>query len=146
MTETVPSRHAAAALLVRQDGAVLLQLRDDKPGIAQPGRWAVPGGAGEAGETPHEIAVRELLEETGYRAGELFPLLSERFERDGVLVQHTIFWAEYDGVQPVWCFEGQEMRWLPLEAALQLDLTPNCAAALALLPAALGTRSKTGAR
>jgi 8-oxo-dGTP pyrophosphatase MutT (NUDIX family) len=33
-----------------------------------------PGGLVDAGETPAEAAARELLEETGYRAGEITPL------------------------------------------------------------------------
>ncbi len=43
-------------------GQILLQRRADS------GRWALPGGIMEPGETPATAVVREVLEETGVRA------------------------------------------------------------------------------
>ena len=51
---------------------MLLQHRDDDPKIPYPGHWGITGGAGHPGETPEEIARREVEEETG--------LLLEKFE------------------------------------------------------------------
>jgi ADP-ribose pyrophosphatase len=34
----------------------------------------IPGGLADSGDTPEEAALRELLEETGYRGGEVVPL------------------------------------------------------------------------
>ena len=47
------------------DGRVLLQLRDDNPGIPFPNTWCIPGGMREAGESALDCAVRELEEEMG---------------------------------------------------------------------------------
>lgn len=58
-------RHVAVAILYREN-QFLLQLRDDKPDIAHPGRWAFFGGHLEPGEKPAEGMCRELLEELGY--------------------------------------------------------------------------------
>jgi 8-oxo-dGTP diphosphatase len=55
----------AAMLLIVTDGGLLMHLRDDKPGIPNPGCWAGFGGAVEEGETVEQALHRELLEETG---------------------------------------------------------------------------------
>ncbi|GAA1769954.1 NUDIX hydrolase [Kocuria aegyptia] len=55
---------AAAAVVVDADGRLLLIRRGTEP---QRGRWSVPGGRVEPGETVAEAAVREAFEETGAR-------------------------------------------------------------------------------
>jgi ADP-ribose pyrophosphatase YjhB (NUDIX family) len=57
----------ATGLLVDADGRFLLQHRDDKPEIANPGRWGSFGGLIEPGETPEEGFARELQEELAWR-------------------------------------------------------------------------------
>lgn len=59
--------HAASALFVNKAGRVLLQLRDDKPGLAFAGMWTFFGGAAEDGETPEQAIYREVFEELGWR-------------------------------------------------------------------------------
>ena len=54
-----------AIILPNRSGAVLLQLREDKPGLPYANQWTLPGGRVEAGETPLQAAQRELREETG---------------------------------------------------------------------------------
>lgn len=56
----------ATALLVDEAGRFLLQHRDDKPGIANPGKWGSFGGEIEPGETPDEGFLREMQEELGW--------------------------------------------------------------------------------
>ena len=53
---------AAGAVITDAAGRVLLVLRGHEP---QSGRWSIPGGHVEPGETPAEAAAREALEETG---------------------------------------------------------------------------------
>jgi ADP-ribose pyrophosphatase YjhB (NUDIX family) len=52
----------AAAVLVEQDGRVLLVRRANEPFR---GMWTLPAGFVDAGEDPAEAASRECLEETG---------------------------------------------------------------------------------
>lgn len=57
----------AAVILVTPEGKVAVQLRDDKPGIADPGTLMVFAGALLDGEQPEDGARRELEEETTLR-------------------------------------------------------------------------------
>ena len=54
-----PLRDAGCAILDEQ-GRVLLQQR-----TGENGKWGLPGGAIELGESVHAAAIRETLEETG---------------------------------------------------------------------------------
>lgn len=53
---------AASAVITDSHGRVLLALRGTEP---EKGRWSVPGGSVEPGETLAEAAAREAFEETG---------------------------------------------------------------------------------
>lgn len=72
---------------IRHPGAVVILPLLEEPGretriaFIRNARWAVgkyllelPAGTLEAGESPVACAARELMEETGYRAGQLTPL------------------------------------------------------------------------
>lgn len=102
----------AAALLLRSDGAALLQHRDNKPGLRNAGMWGPPGGHAEPGESMRDCARRELREETGYDAADLQFLTSFDDTVDGPVYCLTIFWSRYDGVQSVVCYEGQEVAFI----------------------------------
>ena len=56
--------------------------------------WTFPKGHIESGETPRQAALREVLEETGYRAGILRPLLKVRyaFTLKGKYVKKVVQW------------------------------------------------------
>lgn len=55
--------HYAGVLIVTEDGKLIGQQRDDKPGIDNPGKVSTFGGTVEAGEDPRYAAWRELVEE-----------------------------------------------------------------------------------
>ena len=56
--------NVASIILLNREGKFILQKRDDKPGIRNPGMLSVWGGAVEGDEKPVEAAVREVREET----------------------------------------------------------------------------------
>lgn len=62
-----PKQMVHGVLLV--DGAYVLQLRDDRPGIASPGMWAFFGGSLEQGEKPEAGLRREIAEELSIDIG-----------------------------------------------------------------------------
>lgn len=72
-----PPREIAAAILVGTCGRLLLQQRDDVPGIFYPGQVGLFGGHRESCESPLDCARRELAEETGLvlDPGRLQPLV-----------------------------------------------------------------------
>ncbi len=75
--------------VVLRDGKALLIRRAKEP---LRGRWSVPGGTLEPGETLHQGVVREIREETGIAAVVVeFLTVFERIERShGALVYHYV--------------------------------------------------------
>ena len=119
-----PLRRVAGVILLRSDGSALLQLRDNKPGLNAAGQWVFPGGHCEAGETLEAGARREFEEETGYRCAELSSLTAFCHPSDDLqsIYELSIFLSLYDGVQPVRCYEGQTVEFVPREKATRLPM------------------------
>jgi 8-oxo-dGTP pyrophosphatase MutT (NUDIX family) len=108
----------AAVLLLRRDGAALLQHRDDKPGLRHANMWGPPGGHADPGESMNDCARRELQEEAGYEAADIQFVLSFDDAVEGFPVyQLNVFWCWYDGVQSITCHEGQELAFIERSAA-----------------------------
>lgn len=60
--KSIPAPRAAVGAVVMKEGKVLLAKRRNAP---QKGKWAIPGGSVNLGETLQEAAEREIMEETG---------------------------------------------------------------------------------
>lgn len=118
MTERV-----GAVILLRGDGAALLQLRDDKEGLRNAGMWVPPGGHAEPGETIETCARREFLEETEYYCSNLQWLTDLEDSIEGwPPYQITVFWAYYDGIQKTRCNEGQSLEFIKRKDASSYDI------------------------
>lgn len=99
-------------MLLRGDGAALLQHRDDKPGLNHANLWVPPGGHAEPGEAIEACAWREFEEETDYACEDL-RFLSRFEDRVGdQLMQLTMFWDRWDGVRQPVCREGQALEFV----------------------------------
>lgn len=110
-------------VLIR-DGKVLL-IRRGKPPLY--GRWVVPGGTVELGESLEQALVREMREETGL---EVVPLeiltVFDRIERDGdqvvyhyVIVDYLCRWL---GGEALAASDALEAAWAALDDLPRYDL------------------------
>lgn len=77
-----PDQRFAGCLLVDEHGRYLMQLRDDIPGILNPGAWGMFGGHVEPGEEPLAAMARELEEEIGFVPADLRPYRTLRMPLD----------------------------------------------------------------
>ena len=127
------ARRFAGALLFDTDGNLLLQQRDNIPGILHPGRISLFGGHQEPGESPLECVVREVHEELSFFvSADRFAHIGTHEDDDGGQVRIIeLFTAAGLPAAHLTVTEGALMI-VPLSdvAALTGKLTPSAAAAL----------------
>jgi ADP-ribose pyrophosphatase YjhB (NUDIX family) len=118
-------RLGCSAVLLDESGQnVLLTRRTDN------GEWCLPGGSIDPGETVAEACEREVREETGLqvRVTRLTGVYSNRDRLvvypDGNCVQVVAlnFLVEYQSGEPRLSSETSEVRFWPVEQALQMAL------------------------
>ncbi|HSX33072.1 MAG TPA: NUDIX domain-containing protein [Candidatus Saccharimonadales bacterium] len=80
MDQTAPE--FASVILTAPDGRYILQLRDDKPGIVDPGKLSLFASRLQDGETPNSAALRTLLEEASIGLSEDKLKFYARFEKN----------------------------------------------------------------
>lgn len=118
--------------VVAHNGAVLVLgfLDEDHILLIRNRRYAVgetlielPAGTLEKGEDPMNCAGRELLEETGYLAGRIRPLLTF-FTSPGILAERMHVFAAYDLQKKEMALEeGEEIEVLPTQWNEALAMT-----------------------
>jgi 8-oxo-dGTP diphosphatase len=83
------NRPQVALAILYQNERCLLQLRDDIPTIAHPGKWAFFGGHLDPGETPEAGLHRELIEEIGYAPPSV--TLFNSYQNDAPVDRHVFY-------------------------------------------------------
>jgi uncharacterized protein len=117
----------AATIIVRRGDAFLMGKRRDN------GRWSLPGGHVDDGESHHQGAIRELMEETGYNAKKLKFLGARMVEpQQGKNVHVNIYQHHPDETQkPTWKIdpdkEFNEFRWVSTKEPLPEEIANNLA-------------------
>lgn len=127
-----PVTRAAVVVACDARGRVLLQLRDDLPGVAAPGQWCVFGGGVEGDEGLAQAAAREFAEETGVALSpELFqPLAAVAGRAHKGAVLYAFRCTVPVEVAQVKLAEGAGFGFFTARQVAALDLVPTTRAVL----------------
>jgi len=118
---------AVSAFIVNQDKILLLKRSDDESFL--PGKWEVPGGGIDVGESIEQGVMREVKEEAGIdvTVKDLFGYF-EFVDGKGVQTVNLNFLCTMDakhGDVDVALGEMQEARWVELEDFDDVDFTSH---------------------
>lgn len=119
----------AAAIIVNENGQILLQSRSDRD------KWGLPGGCQELGERFEDTVIREIKEETNLDVKEedleLIAVVSGESRRNeypngDVVINNTVLYCvkNYSG-ELKWDSESKEMRFFDLDNLPQNQNDPD---------------------
>lgn len=111
---TVPKATAYGGVLVDAEGRVLLR---EPKGHYGGYVWTFAKGGPDKGETPEQCALREVLEETGYKA-RIFGALPHAFAGD--TSSTAFFLMEPEGPQGAYHDETSQTVWVDFDKAAEL--------------------------
>ena len=123
-----PAPKVAVGAVVIEEGRVLLVKRKYPP---KQGKWAIPGGSVNLGESLQAAAEREILEETGLVIEAKKPIytfdLIERDAKENILFHYVVvdLFAKYvsGDVQPA--DDVSDARWFDPDEIEGLDISEN---------------------
>jgi diadenosine hexaphosphate hydrolase (ATP-forming) len=119
--EAVAQEVSAGGVVTGPKGILLVKVENLQGSIL----WTFPKGHLEAGETAKQAALREVLEETGWKCGITGPLLDVRytFRHEGRRVEKTVHWFRMEPVEKAGEPDPDEIldcRWFPMIEARDL--------------------------
>ncbi len=133
MTYVKPTQPTpAVGAIIIADGKILLVKRGFEP---SKGKWSVPGGRVELGETLVAAAQREVFEETGLdvEIGNVAGVYDVIVRAGGNVTFHYVvidYFARVTGGDLHSGDDAADARWVPLSAICQYELTPHLSARL----------------
>ncbi len=112
--------------LIICNGKILLEKRKNDPGR---GKWSIPGGLVELGETVEQTVIREVKEETGLKVEkpELIDVV-DNITRDsnGEIKYHFViidYFVKLKGGTLRARSDAEELRWIAFDEVEKYDLT-----------------------
>ncbi len=110
------------------NGKILLEKRKSEPGK---GKWSIPGGLVELGESAEQTVIREVKEETNLEVEE--PKLvdvvnSVTLDKDGEIKYHFVivdYFVKLKGGTLKAADDAAELRWVTFDKVKKYDLTKS---------------------
>ena len=110
------------------NGKILLERRKNEPGK---GKWSIPGGLVELGESAEETVIREVMEETGLEVEA--PMLIDvvhnvTMDENGKVEYHFVivdYFVKLKGGVLEASSDAAELEWVQLSAVENYDLTES---------------------
>ena len=111
--------------IIMQNAKILLEKRKNDPGR---GKWSIPGGVVELGESLEQTVIREVQEETGLivDAPELIDVVNQATLDESGKVRYHFVIVDYvvnlkSGTARA-ASDAADLEWVPLEQVEQKDL------------------------
>jgi mutator protein MutT len=114
--------------IIIRNSRILLEKRKNDPGR---GKWSIPGGIVELGESPEQAVIREVREETGLvvDAPELIDVVSTVSLDEGGKVKYHFVIVDYlvklKGGTAKAASDAARLDWVRLDEVEQRDLTKS---------------------
>jgi len=114
--------------VIVEEGRALIVRRAQEP---QKGRWSIPGGAVELGETLRQAAAREALEETGLavEASEVLEVFDSIYHDPAGLTQYHYVLVDFlcrkTGGELRAASDVSDVRWVTPEELAGFDIAPS---------------------
>jgi 8-oxo-dGTP diphosphatase len=114
--------------VIMLEGKILLEQRKNEPGR---GKWSVPGGKVELGETPEKAVIRETKEETGLVVDNpvLIDVVSQvTLNENGKVKYHFVivdYFVRLKSGKLEAASDAASLEWVPLGEVENKDLTTS---------------------
>ena len=129
MSRQYPKKPVVGVGAIILDGdRILLEKRKNSPGK---GKWSVPGGLVDLGETAEQAVIREVKEETGLEVYDprLVDVVSyiSLGEKGAVMYHYVIidYLVASKGGKPKAASDAEDLKWVPFYEVEQYDLTES---------------------
>ena len=119
---------AGVGAIIIKEGEIALIKRGNEPAR---GKWTIPGGLVELGESPEQAVVRETREETGLEVDNpsLMDVVSNvDLDEEGKIKYHYViidYLVHVKAGKAEAASDAEELRWVPLDKVEGYELTAS---------------------